>query len=129
MPDSFQPPKRTWTKKFLDAFHGAWLGIRGQSSFTVHFVAALLVIVAGIVLQVTRIEWCILALCITIVLSAEMFNSTLELLSKAIDAAENPHLRDGLNIGSAAVLVAAIGASVVGATIFLFRLGHRLNWW
>lgn len=103
--------------------------MRGQSSFAVHFVAALLVVVAGVALQVSVMQWCLLALCITIVLAAEMFNSALETLAKAITCKESEHVRRGLNIASAAVLVTAIGAAVVGATIFVMQLGERLSWW
>ena len=63
-------------------------------------------------------EWCLLLLCITIVLAAEMFNSALESLAKAVADKPDPHVGRALNIGSAAVLIAAIGAATVGAIIF-----------
>ncbi len=129
MTEGYRPPKRSWFKKFSDAGRGMWRGVRGQSSFAVHLIVACLVIVAGAVLQVDRIEWCILALCITIVLAAEMFNSALESMAKAIDAQHNLHLEYGLDIGSGAVLVTAIGAAAIGATIFVFRAGVLISWW
>ena len=103
--------------------------MRGHWSFAVHVPVAACVIVAGAVLRVGLIEWCLLAGCIAAVLAAEMFNSALESLAKAIDVEHNLHLGDALDIGSAAVLVAAIGAAVVGGTILLFRLGALLAWW
>lgn len=117
-----RPSKRTWAQKFRDAFRGTVQGIRGQSSFTAHFLMTFLVIVAAIVLRANLIEWCILVLAITVVMCAEMFNSALESLAKAIDVEHNLHLADGLDIGSAAVLLAACGASVVGLIVFLYRL-------
>ncbi|MEQ8785892.1 MAG: diacylglycerol kinase [Pirellulaceae bacterium] len=117
-----RPPRRTWVRKFRDAFRGLWIGVRGQSSFAVHVPAAALVIAAGVVLKVSLAEWCLLALCITLVLAAEMFNSALESMAKAIDVEHNLHLADGLDIGSAAVLVAALGALVVGLLIFAPRV-------
>jgi diacylglycerol kinase len=118
-----------WVDKFRYAFRGAELGIRGQSSFFVHLFAAAAVVVAGIVLQVTRVEWCLLVLCITGVLTAEMFNSALESMAKAITREQNPHLGGSLDIGSAAVLLASIGAAVVGTIIFLDRLLKLAGWW
>lgn len=118
----YEHPRRSWLKKFADAFHGLALGISGQSSFFVHLPCAALVVVAGIWLRVDRYQWCLLALCIAIVLAAEMFNSALERLAKAIDNRENEHLAAGLNIASAAVLVAAFGAVAVGMLIFVPRL-------
>ncbi len=104
-------------------------GVAGQRSFSVHGVVALLVVVAGVVLRVSLVEWCILIVCITLVMTAEMFNSALEAQAKAIDLKENRQLADALDIASGAVLVASLGAALVGAIIFIFRLGVLLDWW
>ena len=122
MRDEYHPPKRSWLQKFARAFQGMWLGMRGQSSFAVHVVVGLLVILAATVLGANRIEWCILLLCITVVLTAEMFNSALEHLAGAVDRKENRLIAQALDIGSAAVLMSAIGASIVGLVVFLVRL-------
>ena len=114
--------KRSWPEKFRDAFLGIGLGIRGQSSFRVHLVAALLVVTGGMALQVSLIQWCLLVICITLVLMAEMFNSALEALAPVIDPQYNRHLAVALDVGSAAVLLAALGAAIVGAIIFGSRL-------
>jgi len=64
----------------------------------------------------------------TVVLAAEMFNSALEAMARAIDSGWNANLRDALDIGSAAVLVCAGGAATVGLIVFLNRLGVALGW-
>jgi len=122
--------ERTWAEKFRDAFRGAKDGVRGQSSFFVHFFVAALVMMAAIVLKVdTPAEWCLLLACITIVLTAEMFNSALESLAKAITDQLDPHVGRALNIGSAAVLIASLGAAIIGTIIFINRLGIMVRWW
>jgi diacylglycerol kinase len=103
--------------------------MHGQTSFNVHLVAAVLVIVAAILLRVSLLEWCLLLLCITAVLVAEMFNSALEWLAKSINLEYDHQIGNALDIASAAVLMAAIGAAVAGALIFIFRLGLWLEWW
>ena len=129
-PDARRPPqssrpthtRRSWTDKFIDAFRGFGEGVRGQSSFVVHFAAAAAVLLAAAVLRLAPGEWCLLILCIAMVLAAEMFNSALESLAKAIDDRPNPHVGRALNIASAAVLIAAAGAATVGTIIFARRL-------
>jgi diacylglycerol kinase len=123
------PPERSWIHRFRDAFRGMKQGVRGQSSFFVHFFAAAAVVAAGVVLGVSWKEWCLLLMCIAGVLSAEMFNSALESMAKAITGQTDPHLGDSLDIGSAAVLVASLGAAAVGTIIFARRLGGLLGWW
>jgi diacylglycerol kinase len=129
MPHDFRSSERFWVHKFRDAFRGVREGIFGQSSFLVHFLAAAAVVVAGVVLSVSPVEWCVLLLCIAGVLVAEMFNSALESMAKAITGESDPHLGNSLDIGSAAVLLASVGASIVGAIIFGHRLGCVLGWW
>ena len=122
--------QRTWREKFGDAFHGLKAGVRGQSSFFVHFFMSALVVATGVALGVdSQAEWGVLILCITVVLPAEMFNSAIESLARAITSEVDPHVGTALDIGSAAVLVASIGAALVGAAIFTNRLGALMGWW
>jgi diacylglycerol kinase len=121
--------ERPWLRKFRDAFHGVREGVRGQSSFFIHFFLTAAVIVAAVILRVVLIEWCILLVCVTLVLMAEMFNSALESMAKAITGETDPHLGNSLDIGSGAVLAASIGAAIVGSIIFANRLGIMLQWW
>jgi diacylglycerol kinase len=129
MDDDFQPTQRTWREKFRDAFVGIAIGVRGQSSFRVHLLCAAVAVALGMILRVSRAEWRLIALCITAVLTAELFNSALERMAKAIDSRRNPELGSALDIASGAVLLAALGAAIVGAEIFLFRLGILQRWW
>jgi diacylglycerol kinase len=122
-------PTRGWIEKFADAFRGIKVGLRGQISFCVHLFFTAVVILAGMVLKMELLEWCLLALCITTVLAAEMFNTALESMARAISDEVRPELGNALDIGSAGVLLSALGAVVVGSTIFLHRLAVLLLGW
>ncbi len=106
-----------WRFKFAYALRGIAVGIRDQNSFHVHFPATLVVFALAKWLQVSRAEWLALVVCITIVFSAELFNSAIEHLARAITREENPEIRDALDVASGAVLVASIGAAVVGLIV------------
>ena len=127
--DEPPPFERSWNRKFHDALRGIKEGVRGQSSFFIHFFAAAVVVAAGAVLGVSFIEWCILLLCIIGVLTTEMLNSALESMARAITSESDPHLGNSLDIGSAAVLTVSLGASLIGTIIFGNRLAMLLNWW
>jgi diacylglycerol kinase len=124
-----ESPERSWAAKFADAFRGVGEEIRSQRSFRVHFAMATAVILLGFALQVSLLQWCILLLCIAGVLTAEMFNTALEALARAITDQPNPHIRLALDVASAAVLIASLGAAAVGALVFLNRLGAIFGWW
>jgi len=121
-------PDRPWDEKFGDAFRGLWQGIRGESSFFAHFFITAVVILTAIALDVNLLEWCLLIICITIVLVAEMINTALESMARAITDEPNPHVGGALDIGSAAVFLAAIGAAVVGTVVLLNALARLLGW-
>jgi diacylglycerol kinase len=120
---------RSWPQKFRDAFRGLWLAVRGERSFAVHLPMAAAVAVAAVVLRVSLVEACVLTLCVTIVLAAEIFNTALERLAREIDREHNAHLAAALDIGSGAVLATAIGSATVGSAVFVYRLGLLLAWW
>lgn len=128
MPPEGESTHGYWVNKFRLAFRGVKIGVRGQGSFFVHFFAAAAVVTAGVVMQVSREQWCLLVLCIAAVMSAEMFNSALEAFARAVTDVHNSHVADALDIGSAAVLLVSVGASVVGVTVFLPRMVEMIGW-
>jgi diacylglycerol kinase len=121
--------KRSLVRKFGSAFRGWRRGVRAESNFFVHLFVADLVVAAGLVLRVSWLEWCLLALCIASVLAAEMFNTAIEHLAKAVTREENDLVRDALDMSSAAVLLTSIGAAIVGLTVLVHHLALQLGWW
>jgi len=126
--DEPRPNNASWRRKFRDAFRGQKRGVRGESSFFVHFFVTALVVVAAVALGADRVEWCLLVGCVAAVLTAEMFNSAIERLAKAVDENYNPHLRDALDIAAGGVLTAALGAATVGLVIFGRLILLSLGW-
>ncbi len=120
-------PKQSWLAKFRAAFRGIKLGVRGHSSFSVHFFFAALVIAASIVLQCEWWEWCVLIGCIGFVLTAELFNSAIETLFRGIDEATKERAWPALDIAAGAVLLASITAGIIGLVVLLHRLALLVN--
>lgn len=115
-------PRRSWRHKFRDALRGLKQGVRGHSSFFVHFFFSALVLAAGMVLHCGPLEWCLLLGCIGMVITAELFNSTIETIFHGLDEATKPRVRLCLDIAAGAVLLASITAAVIGSIVFLSRL-------
>jgi diacylglycerol kinase len=115
-------PKRSWIAKFRDAYRGLKLGVRGHSSFFVHFFFSALVLVAAVILRCDTEQWCLLLLCIGLVLTAELFNSALETLFRGLDKSTKEKTWRSLDISAGAVLLASVVAIVIGAAVFLNQL-------
>jgi diacylglycerol kinase len=121
-PEARSRPPRPWRHKFGDAFRGLKLGIRGHSSFFVHFFFAALVVAGATILRCGLIQWCLLLGCIGLVLTAELFNSALETLFRGLDEETRERVWPSLDIAAGAVLLASITAAVVGGLVFLGQL-------
>lgn len=109
---------RRWRDKFREAARGVKLGVRGHSSFSVHFFCAALAVVAGAVLGLGPGEWCLVVGCIGAVFTAELFNSAVETLFHGLDDESKARIHGCLDIAAGAVLVAGLTAAVVGVLVF-----------
>ena len=104
-------------RSFANAFAGLREVIRTQQNAWIHAAATLLVVVAGVALDVTRLDWCWLIAAIAAVWVAEAFNTALESLADAAVPEQHPKVRVAKDAAAGAVLVAAIAAALVGALI------------
>jgi diacylglycerol kinase len=121
-------PARPWSDKFREAIRGVKLGVRGHSSFFVHFFLGALVVSAAAAFQVNLLEWCVLLACIGGVLTAELLNSAIEALVRGLDAGHQRWAQQTLDIAAGSVLVASIFAAIIGGLIFGARLLNVLGW-
>jgi len=116
------PPPRTWLGKFADAFRGLFLSVRTQSSFAAHLPVAAAAVALGAWLGLSPGEWSLVALAIGLVIMAEVFNTSIEALAKAVGSYPDDGIRDALDHASGGVLVAVLTAVTIG----LLVLGPRL---
>lgn len=113
-------------RKLIDSFNYAISGIihavRTQRNMRIHMIAALLILTACFFYDLSKIEILIITITITMVISAEMFNTAIEC---TIDVAANyyhPLAKIAKNTAAGAVLITAINAIAVGYILFWDRL-------
>jgi undecaprenol kinase len=115
--------------KFFRAFKYASRGFVSalkERNMRFHFVAAILVTVAGFYFNLNNWEWIIIIILMGIVLSAEMVNTALEELANIVrdelklSYSATTRARD---VAAGAVLVLAIVAAIIGLIIFLPKMG------
>lgn len=132
LPISASPKRkgmRRWRDKFREAFRGIKLGVRGHSSFSVHFFCAALALAACVALSCSLLEWCVILLCIGGVIVAELFNSAIETLFRGLDVETRSRWNGSLNIAAGAVLVASLFAALIGTLVLGNRFGELMKWW
>lgn len=112
-------------RSFFYAGRGIWTLLRSQHNSWVHAVATLLVVAAGIALGISRSEWLAVVLAITLVWSAEGFNTAIEFLSDAAQPEFHPLIEKAKDVAAGAVLLCALGALAVGVLVFAPHFAGR----
>jgi diacylglycerol kinase len=116
-PPARKKPRR-WRDKFREAFRGVKKGVRGQSSFFVHFFFAAVALAAAVALECNQWEWCAVIGCIGMVFTAELVNSSIETLFRGLEQEAQNRVYPCLDIAAGAVLVAGLTAAAIGLIIF-----------
>lgn len=113
-------------RRSIKSFRFAAKGIadlfRTQSNAQIHLIAAGLAVAAGLFLGLTHIEWSIVTICIFMVISMEAANTAIEYLTDLVSPEFHPLAGKAKDAAAAAVLIAAIGAVIAGAIIFLPKI-------
>ncbi len=109
-------------QSFVHALRGIGVLIGSQHNARIHLVATVLVVLMGILLGVTRIEWCLLVIAMMAVWVAEGINTALELLADYCSSEHEPLIGTAKDVAAGAVLLAALGAAVIGSFVFLPHL-------
>ncbi len=109
-------------KSFVYAFKGIGVFVITQHNVWIHLVAAILVIVFGFVFNVNFYEWCLLVFAIGFVLTAEIFNTTIEYFVDFVSPELNKKAGLIKDMAAGGVLISAITAAIIGIIIFLPKI-------
>lgn len=114
--------KFSWKKRIL-SFKYAWKGfvslVTYEHNSLIHIFFSLAAIACCIIFNVALWEWCVVLLCIGLVIATEALNSAIEALADRIDSNFDPLIGRAKDLGAFAVLFFAIVSVAVGLIIFL----------
>lgn len=115
----------------LQSFRYAAAGLRTllrtQHNAWIHAVATVVVIALGAYFRLAAHEWLWLVLAMTLVWTAEAFNTALELLADAVTRERHPLIGQAKDVAAAAVLLSALGALVIGLLVLGPHVLQRLG--
>lgn len=106
-------------RSFAHAFRGIGSLFQEERNARIHFSVLILVLTLGYLVGLTRMEWIAIALSATLVIGMEALNAAIEKLADHVEAEHHRRIGKLKDLSAAAVLIAALGSSVVGASIFL----------
>ena len=109
-------------RSFNFAFEGIIHVLRTQRNMRIHFMIAAGVLVAALIVGVSRLELVVLLMAISFVLIAEMINSALEAGIDVATTSFDPLAKLAKDIAAGAVLIATVNAVAVGYLVFVDRI-------
>ncbi|MEK6814891.1 MAG: diacylglycerol kinase [Nitrospirota bacterium] len=104
----------TWFESANVAIEGILHTARTQRHMRWHFLAAIAVIMVSLFLRVPKLEFLALVFAILLVLIAEMINTAVEVAVDLVSPSFHPQAKLVKDVAAGAVLLAAIGAGIVG---------------
>ena len=107
---------------FKWAFKGFFDLFNSHPNAQIHLLATTVVVPAIFFFRLSSIETCLIVLCVAFVLSMEALNSALEYLSDFVSSEEDALIGKAKDIAAAAVLIAAIAATLVAGIIFIPKI-------
>ncbi len=113
---------RQRANSFRFAVAGLRAALSSEHNTWVHLAFTVTASVAGLLLQVSALEWIALLVVMSMVWAAELFNTALEHLADLYTTERHPQVKLIKDVAAAAVLITAIAALLVGCIIFLPKL-------
>ncbi len=116
------------SRNIVDSFNAAIKGLlysfKTERNIKIHFFIALFTLIAALLADVTKNEAILLLITITLVISAELINTSIERVVDILQPEYHPLAEVAKNVAAAAVLVTAVNSVMVGYVIFY----NKISW-
>ena len=109
-------------RSFMYAISGIAATVKSERNMRIHLAAAVTVVLLGAWLGLDGREWAEIVICCALVMSLECLNTAVEAVVDLASPNIHPLAKKAKDCAAGAVLVAAIGAAIVGCIIFLPKL-------
>lgn len=106
-------------ESFTYAGRGLWVFIRSTHNLWIHIFILVCVAVLGIFFHITRTDWMMIVFASGFVLTAEAFNTAIEIDIDLTSPEYHPYAKDTKDVAAGAVLLSAITAALIGAIVFV----------
>ena len=106
-------------KSFTHAGRGLLIFVKSTHNSWIQIFGFILVLLFGIIFQITKTEWMMILIVSGIVLISEAFNTAIEIDMDLTSPTFHPYAKDTKDVAAGAVLLASILALIIGLFIFI----------
>lgn len=113
-------------QSFAVAFAGIGRALKSELHMKVHLVFAVAALAACWLLRVEAWGWCVVIVCIGMVISAEVLNTAIEALCDKVSPEYDPLIKVAKDAAAGAVLVLAITSVIAGLVVYVPALTRMI---
>lgn len=118
---------RNLIESFKTAFQGIWYTFVKERNMKIHVTAAILVILLSLWLKVSKLEFAILCLTVSVVVCFELINTAMEVMVNIIVDVYHPKAKIIKDVSAGAVFVSALFSIIIGFIILYDKLLHKIE--
>ncbi len=101
------------------AIQGMFEIVKAERNFRIQIVVALLVVIAGLIFEISHTDWIAVGFLIALVLISEAFNSVIEAVCDTVSQEYRVNIKYAKDVSAGAVFVSAILSVILGMIIFV----------
>ena len=113
----------TFFQSFRYALEGLVPAVKTERNINVMLLLGAITVVAGALVVLDPVSWCLIVICCGLVIFAELCNTAMETIVDLATQELHPLAKRAKDIAAASVYVLSITAAVVGCIVFLNALG------
>jgi undecaprenol kinase len=119
--------KNSQLSSFRLAILGILTAIKQERNVKIHLIITILVIILGLLNDLSKQEWMFIAFCIGLVISLELINTAIERVVDLVTSEYHPLAKEAKDIAAGAVFIAAILSIVIGGIIFIPKIWSAIT--
>ena len=120
--NTFNKEKKSLINSFNYAIQGLMYSLLSQKNMRIHYVFAIVVIIAMLFFDLNKIEFAIVFMSTIFVVFAELVNTSIESIVDLVTDEFHPMAKIAKDVAAGSVVVSAINAVVVGYIVFFNKL-------
>ena len=109
-------------KKFKDALNGVLYALKHRAVL-VQLLLAICAIIGGLIIKLDQYEWMAFILCISMVISSEIFNTAIEKIGDYLNEEYDERIKIIKDLASGAVLINSIASLIICIICVIRRFG------
>ncbi len=110
---------KSFVKSFKYALHGLRYAYAHERNFRLEIYCAFAVCIGALIFNISKLEWFIVIINISVVLAFELINTAIENVCNMIYQSTHPTIKIIKDVSAAGVVIASASAFISGLIIFI----------